>query len=88
MLDLVSKAYFSPERIASPENGSQDPRKGPVWKKGFVCYVDICSAFPGVRGVTSFTEFNVLMCRRNRYPTELGRSEKLSKESMTWSSCL
>jgi cytoplasmic tRNA 2-thiolation protein 2 len=51
LLDLVSKVYFSPERLVGPERksrGTDHPRNASVWNKAAVCYIEICNAFPEV----------------------------------------
>jgi hypothetical protein len=50
LLDLVSQCYFKPVDVndANPRGGKNHPRNGNVWNKAVICYVEICSAFPGV----------------------------------------
>jgi cytoplasmic tRNA 2-thiolation protein 2 len=50
LLHLISETYFAPERVPQSTGGASVPlKKGNVWNKGIVCYVEVCGAFPGVR---------------------------------------
>jgi cytoplasmic tRNA 2-thiolation protein 2 len=53
LLDLVNQSYFStqepPDHTGKPRGGKDHPRNSSVWQQATVCYVETCSAFPGVR---------------------------------------
>jgi cytoplasmic tRNA 2-thiolation protein 2 len=53
LLDLISKVYFSPGMETKLRGGTDHPRNTSVWNEATVCYVEICSAFPGVRSQVS-----------------------------------
>jgi cytoplasmic tRNA 2-thiolation protein 2 len=49
LLDLVNRFYISPDpALLNTEGGSNHPRNERVWKKVYVCYVEISDALPGV----------------------------------------
>jgi cytoplasmic tRNA 2-thiolation protein 2 len=52
LLDLVNRTYFqeppAENGVEKPRGGKDHPRNGSVWLKTAVCYVETCSAFPGV----------------------------------------
>lgn len=49
LLDMVNRCYVTPDESFVPVEGGRDhPRHERVWKKVFVCYVEICEAVPGV----------------------------------------
>jgi cytoplasmic tRNA 2-thiolation protein 2 len=55
LLDLVNQSYFSTQDppisddTGKPRGGKDHPRNLSVWRRAAVCYVETCSAFPGVR---------------------------------------
>ena len=55
LLDLVNRSYFSTQEppitddAGKPRGGKDHPRNSSVWPHAAVCYVETCSAFPGVR---------------------------------------
>jgi cytoplasmic tRNA 2-thiolation protein 2 len=55
LLDLVNQSYFSTQEppitndTERPRGGKDHPRNSSVWPQAAVCYVETCSAFPGVR---------------------------------------
>lgn len=56
LLDLAYQAYFAnrqgEDRIENQQGGKDHPRNAPIWPKGSICYVEICSAFPGMKDRT------------------------------------
>lgn len=65
LLDLVNRTYFAYEPLieagtGKPRGGKGHPRNTEVWSKGFICYVETCSAFPCVRPCLTF-HFNEFM---------------------------
>src|SRR4051794_18005204 len=53
LLDLVWKTYFDPARMSEIGGGTAHPRKGNVWDKGVICYIDVRAAFPDVCNLLS-----------------------------------
>lgn len=50
LLNLLSQCYFATKQVEESGKGGKDhPRNTSVWPKAAACYVEICSAFPGVR---------------------------------------
>jgi cytoplasmic tRNA 2-thiolation protein 2 len=55
LLDLVNQSYLSTQEppiaddTGGPRGGRDHPRNLSVWGRTAVCYVETCSAFPGVR---------------------------------------
>ncbi|KAK0469650.1 uncharacterized protein EV420DRAFT_1495894 [Desarmillaria tabescens] len=56
LLDLAHQAYFAnrqgENKTENQQGGKDHPRNAPIWPKGSICYVEICSAFPGMRDRT------------------------------------
>ncbi|KAG7451187.1 uncharacterized protein BT62DRAFT_941926 [Guyanagaster necrorhizus] len=56
LLDLAYQAYFAnrheEDRTENQQGGKDHPRNAPIWPKGSICYVEICSAFPGMKDRT------------------------------------
>lgn len=53
LLDLVERSYFTSQDVpvaadGTAKGGRNHPRNEPIWKRTFVCYVEVCAAFPGV----------------------------------------
>jgi cytoplasmic tRNA 2-thiolation protein 2 len=55
LLDLVNQSYFSTQEpliaddTGKPRGGKDHPRNSSIWPQAAVCYVETCSALPGVR---------------------------------------
>ncbi|KAF8917420.1 hypothetical protein CPB85DRAFT_1374222 [Mucidula mucida] len=50
LLDLIHQSYFAARTDVT--GGKDHPRNEAIWPKGRICYVEICSAFPGMRDRT------------------------------------
>ncbi|KDQ24464.1 hypothetical protein PLEOSDRAFT_1047482 [Pleurotus ostreatus PC15] len=55
LMDLVAKNYFRSSGPEDNKGGKDHPRKlnEKVWKAGYVCYVEVSDAFPGMRDSTA-----------------------------------
>ncbi|KAH7925493.1 hypothetical protein BV22DRAFT_1104929 [Leucogyrophana mollusca] len=56
LLDIIHSTYFSGQppvdEDGNPVGGKKHPRNASVWPSASVCYVEVCSAFPGMRDRT------------------------------------
>ncbi|KAK0204901.1 hypothetical protein DFS33DRAFT_1323676 [Desarmillaria ectypa] len=56
LLDLAYQAYFAnqqgKDRTENQRGGKDHPRNAPIWPKGSICYVEICSGFPEMKDRT------------------------------------
>ncbi|KAI0833342.1 hypothetical protein BC628DRAFT_1307910 [Trametes gibbosa] len=50
LLDLVHRCYVALDQSTMPSDGGRDhPRHERIWQKVSVCYIEVCSAFPGMK---------------------------------------
>lgn len=47
LLDAIERVYFPAQRTS--KGGKAHPRHKKMWDKVYVCYVEVCDAFPEVR---------------------------------------